>query len=260
MEHIQLSSGKSMPLLGLGVWQIPRQQTKQAVLWALEVGYRLIDTAHIYGNEREVGEAIRESGIPREEIFVTTKLWPAHFLRARAAFAESLEKLGLEYVDLYLIHWPTPGKGHAWRALEKIYEEGLSKSIGVSNYSVEQLSRLLRSCKIPPSVNQVEFSPFLYRKELLEFCKEKNIVLESYSPLTRGKKLQEKVLQDIALRYQKSSAQVLIRWNLQHGAVVIPKSASQEHIKENFDVFDFGIFKEDMTKLDSLNENFKSGW
>ena len=185
---IQLNNGRDMPLLGLGVARMAEgAETEQSVLWALEAGYRLIDTAKIYGNEASVGRAVRKSGIAREEIFVTTKLWPSDFFRVRAALQKSLDKLGLAYIDLYLIHWPIPLiRSGIWKDFEKIYAAGLVRSIGVSNYSVKQLAALA-TADIPPAVNQVLFHPFSYKKELLDYCKSKNIALEAYSPLARGK-------------------------------------------------------------------------
>ncbi|MBP9762547.1 aldo/keto reductase [Patescibacteria group bacterium] len=255
-----LNNGLEMPALGLGVYQIPKGlQTEQAVLWALEAGYRHIDTASFYGNEADVGRAIRKSGIQREEIFVTTKLWPTDFWRAEAAFQASLEKLGFEYLDLYLIHWPLPiGKGHAWNVLERLYKRGVVKAIGVSNYSIRDLTQLLKTADVLPTVNQVEFSPFLYRKELLDYCQSQHIQLEAYSPLTRGKRLYDPAIDQLAKRYQKTPAQLMISWSLQHGLVVIPKSSNQARIKENAQVFDFEISQTDMEYLDGLNENYRA--
>jgi diketogulonate reductase-like aldo/keto reductase len=252
---IRLNNGIDMPILGLGVWQMSRgEETEKAILWALEAGYRLIDTAKIYGNEASVGKAVRTSGIPREEIFVTTKLWPSDFFRVRAAFQESLEKLGLAFIDLYLIHWPIPVvKGAVWKSLEKIYGEGLVRAIGVSNYSVNQLKALVSAAKIAPTVNQVLIHPFSYKKELLDFCKSKNIVLEAYSPLARGKKLNDSIIADLSRKYGKTPAQIMIRWSLQHGLVPIPKTSRKERIVENGAVFDFEIENTDMKRLDNLS-------
>jgi diketogulonate reductase-like aldo/keto reductase len=252
---IRLNNGIDMPLLGLGVWQMSRgEETEKAILWALEAGYRLIDTAKIYRNEASVGKAVRTSGIPREEIFVTTKLWPSDFFRVRAAFQESLDKLGLAFIDLYLIHWPIPVvKSAVWKSLEKIYAEGLVRAIGVSNYSVDQLKALVSTAKIAPTVNQVRFNPFSYKQKLLDFCKSKNIVLEAYSPLARGQKLNDSLIVDIAKKYGKTPAQIMIRWSLQHGLIPIPKSSRKERIVENAAVFDFQIAKNDMTRLDNLS-------
>ena len=251
---IRLNNGRDMPVLGLGVARMAHgAETEQAVLWALEAGYRLIDTAKIYGNEASVGSAVRKSGIAREEIFVTTKLWPTEFFRVRAAFQKSLDKLGLAYIDLYLIHWPVPlVKSRIWKDFEKLYAAGLVRSIGVSNYSVNQLAALAAAADIPPAVNQVLFHPFSYNKELLDYCKSKNMVLEAYSPLARGRTLNDPVIADIAEKYAKTPAQIMIRWSLQHGLIAIPKSRNKNRIFENAKVFDFHIENEDMKVLDNL--------
>lgn len=249
-----------MPLLGLGVYQIPSgQPTVQAVLWALEAGYRHIDTASFYGNEADVGVAIRASGIPRSEIFVTTKLWPTDYFRAEAACQSSLSKLGLDYLDLYLLHWPSPiGKKQAWSSLEKLHRDGTCRAIGVSNFTIAQIDALSKSSTVVPAVNQVEFSPFRFQKTLLDDCQSRGIQLEAYSPLTRGKRLLDPRITAIAESHGKSNAQVLIRWSLQHGLVVIPKSSSQKRIVENANVFDFVLSNTDMANLDALDENYRA--
>jgi diketogulonate reductase-like aldo/keto reductase len=251
---VQLNNGIAMPILGLGVWQISQgAETERSVLWALEAGYRLIDTAKFYGNEASVGNAVRKSGIPRDEIFVTTKLWPSDFFRVRDAFQTSLDKLGLGHIDLYLIHWPVPlVKSRIWRVFEELYAEGSARAIGVSNYTAGQL-KVVATASIPPAVNQVLFHPFSYKKELLDFCRSKNIVLEAYSPLARGKKLNDAVIAKTAKKYGKTPAQILIRWSLQHGLVAIPKSSNKERIMENANVFDFQIEDADMKLLDDLS-------
>jgi diketogulonate reductase-like aldo/keto reductase len=229
-------------------------ETERAVLWALEAGYRLIDTAKIYGNEVSVGRAVRESRIAREEIFVTTKLWPSDFLRVSSAFQKSLDKLGLAYIDLYLIHWPIPlMKNRIWKELEKIYAGGLVRSIGVSNYSINQLETLAPVADIPPAVNQVLLHPFSYKKELLDYCQSKNIVLEAYSPLARGRKLNNPAIAGIAGKYGKTPAQIMIRWSLQHGLIAIPKSSNKQRICDNAKVYDFHIESGDMKVLDNLS-------
>lgn len=253
-----------MPLFGLGTFQSPRGKIVQdAVQCALKTGYRLIDTAKIYGNEKDVGISIRNSGIPREEIFVTTKLWNSDhgYDSAIAACRTSLKSLGLDFVDLYLIHWPVEGlRLESWRALETLYDEGKCRSIGVSNYMIGHLEELLEFCHVIPAVNQIEFSPYLYLTELLEFCQDQNIQLEAYSPLTKGRKLEDSQLITIADKYSKSTAQILIRWVLQKGVVVIPKSSHKERIVENSEVFDFSISPGDMLQLDSFNENLRTAW
>ena len=233
------------------------------VLYALQFGYRHVDTAALYKNEREVGEAVKESGIPRNQIFVTTKLWNDDhgYDKALRAFDKSMKELNLDTIDLYLIHWPVTAKRKdSWKALQKIYQEGRCRSIGVSNYLIRHLEELLSETDVVPVVNQVEFSPFLYQKELLEYCRSKNILLEAYSPITKGKRLNDVSLIKIANKYHKTSAQILIRWGLQHDLVVLVKSNRVERIKENGSVFDFEIAAEDMRFLDSLNENYRSSW
>lgn len=253
-----LNNGTTIPALGLGVYKIPEgAQTENAVSWALEAGYRHIDTAAFYWNERSVGRAIKQSGIPRSEIFVTTKVM--NLLSPEKAFYRSLENLDLGYIDLYLVHFPIPLlKRRAWKILEKIYKKGQVKAIGVSNYSAKQIQQLLEYAEVPPAVNQVEFSPFFYRKELLEYCQSKGIAVEAYSPLTRGHRLDDDVIGLLAAKYGKSSAQIMIRWSLQHGMIVLPKSSNREMIIENSKVIDFEISPEDMRKLDGLNENYHS--
>ncbi len=252
-----------MPVIGLGVWQAKGDEAVQAVEWALEAGYRLIDSAKIYGNEREVGRAIRRSGIKREELFVTTKLWNSDqgYESAMRAFDVSLEALGLDYIDLYLIHWPiSQFRKESWRALERIASSGRCRAIGVCNYTIEHLEELRKYSTIKPAINQVEFHPFLYQNELLEYCQKNNIQLEAYSPLVHGERLSDVRITEIAKRNNKSNAQVMLRWGIQHGTVVIPKSINSNRIKENIDIFDFELGKEEMQILDSLNEDFRTCW
>jgi diketogulonate reductase-like aldo/keto reductase len=256
MEHPTrtLPGGSEMPVLGLGVWQMAEgAETERAVEWALEAGYRLIDTATLYRNERSVGAALRRSGVPREEVFVTTKLPPPHTDAARQ-LAKSLERLGLEYVDLYLVHWPLPlGNTRVWHGLESLREAGLAREIGVSNFGVSRLEKLLAGAHRAPAVNQVQFSPFRYRRRLLECCRERGVVLEAYSPLARGKGLRDATVVAIAERMERTPAQVMLRWALQHGAVVIPKSSRKERIVSNARVFDFALPDADMRLLDELD-------
>lgn len=259
-----LNNGVEMPIFGLGTYQSGSSRETQAIVaYALEIGYRHIDTARFYGNERDIGKAIKNSGIPREEIFVTTKLWNSDhgYNRALKAFEESLTDLGFDYVDLYLIHWPVQDlRNESWRALEKLQVEGKCRAIGVSNYTIGHLKELLDISPVMPAVNQVEFSPFLYQKDLLEFCRFNNIQFESYSPLTKGHKLDDIRLSAIARKYTKSPAQILVRWTLQKEVVVIPKSSRKERIRENADVFDFVISPEDMDRLDALHKNLRVSW
>ncbi|WNG49654.1 aldo/keto reductase [Archangium minus] len=261
---VKLNNGVELPRLGLGVFRAPRGQvTRQAVLSALSAGYRHIDTARIYGNERDVGAAVRESGLPREDIFVTTKLWNEDqgYDSTLRACERSLKDLGLEYVDLYLVHWPVPGRRlDSWRAMEKLLAEGKCRAIGVSNFLEHHLDQLLAHAQVVPAVNQVEQHPFLYQPSLLRYCADKGIAVEAYSPLTKGLRLGDPRVVEMARRHGKSPAQVLIRWCLQHELVVIPKSVHEERIRENASVFDFSLSSEDMQRLDGMNEDLYTGW
>jgi diketogulonate reductase-like aldo/keto reductase len=261
---VELSHGGPIPVFGLGVYQTGAGQgTENAISWALDAGYRHVDTAAMYANETEVGEAIRSSGIARGEIFITTKLWNSDhgYDRSLEAFDDSLSRLGFDYVDLYLIHWPVEGlRRDSWRALERLLEEGRTRAIGVSNYTVKHLEELLGYCQTPPAVNQVEFSPFLYQRELLKYCRSHRIQLEAYSPLTKGRRLDDPRLVLTAEKYGKSTAQILIRWALQHDLIVIPKSADKRHIADNAAVFDFALDGDDMDHLDALNEDYHTTW
>ena len=263
-SRVSLNDGNTMPVLGLGVWQAASgKETRRAVDHALKIGYRLFDTAKLYGNERDVGAAVRESGIPREEIFVTTKLWNDDhgYERALRAFERSRKELGLDYVDLYLIHWPESNlRGESWKAFLKLKEEGLARSIGVSNYTTRHLQELLSESPRPPAVNQVEFHPFLYQRELLEFSRAHGIQLEAYSPLVRGRRMDHPVIRAIATQRKRTPAQVLIRWSLQHGLVVIPKSVKPERIQENAAVFDLELTAKEMERLDALDERSHVAW
>ena len=260
----KLKNGVVIPRLGLGVYQSPPGQTTQrAVEYALKIGYRHIDTARIYNNESDVGTALRKSGIKREEVFITTKLWNSDhgYDKALRACDESLRRLGLKYLDLYLIHWPVPEiRNESWQALTQLLRDGKCRSIGVSNYTIQHLTELFDKSEIAPMVNQVEFSPFLYQKQLLDYCEKNKIQVEAYSPLTQGEKLNHQKIQQIAKRHDKTPAQVLIRWSLQHNLVTIPKSVREERIKENSQVFDYNLTNDDMRILDSLNENFRNSW
>ncbi len=261
---VKLNNGVEMPIFGLGTYQAQSgKETRDAVLHALQIGYRHVDTASMYGNEEDVGAAIRESGIPREEIFVTTKLWNSDhgYDSGLAAFEKSRRRLGLSYVDLYLIHWPVQDlRNETWRALETLLKEGKCRAIGVSNYMIRHLEELLENSSTVPAVNQVEFSPYLYQKDLLEFCRKSKIQLEAYSPLTKGHKLYDPKLVTLASEYSKSPAQILIGWALQHEMVVIPKSSRKERITENAAVFDFTISPEDMRALDLFNQGLRTSW
>ena len=258
-SRVSLSDGNSMPLLGLGTWAAqPGGETRDAVAFALETGYRHIDTAKMYGNEQDVGEAVRQSSIPRQEIFVTTKLWDSDqgYQTAHDAFDRSMDQLGLEYIDLYLIHWPVEKlRNDSWRALNDIKESGRTRSIGVSNFSHKHLQELYSYSDIRPVVNQIELSPFLQQPLIASFCRSENIQLTGYCPLAKGRRFDEPVLADIAEQHGKSPAQVMIRWALQKRQAVIPKSSNPKRIVQNADIFDFQIGVDEMVRLDGLDDD-----
>ncbi|MED0657106.1 aldo/keto reductase [Anoxybacillus ayderensis] len=259
-----LHNGVRMPWLGLGVYKVQEgDEVIRSVRTALEVGYRHIDTAAFYENEEGVGQAIRESGIRREEVFVTTKVWNSDqgYESTLKAFHTSLKKLGFDYIDLYLVHWPVKEKyKETYKALEKLYKDGFVRVIGVSNFQIHHLEHILADCEIKPMVNQVEFHPRLTQKELLAFCKQHQIQLEAWSPLMRGGELlNEPTLVDIAQKYEKTPAQVILRWDLQHEVVTIPKSVTPQRIAQNANIFDFTLTKEEMDAIDALNENRRIG-
>lgn len=262
-----LHNGVKMPWFGLGVFKVEEgPKLVNAVKTAIKHGYRSIDTAAIYKNEAGVGTGIREgmkeAGIFREDLFVTSKVWNADlgYESTKKAFETSLNKLGLEYLDLYLIHWPVEGKyKEAWRALEDLYKEGRVKAIGVSNFQIHHLEDLMEGADIKPMVNQVEYHPRLTQKELQAFCQKQGIQLEAWSPLMQGQLLDNEVLQEIGKRYNKTVAQVILRWDLQNGVVTIPKSTKEHRIVENASIFDFELSKEDMELIDSLNQNHRVG-
>ncbi|MBX6395038.1 MAG: aldo/keto reductase [Alicyclobacillaceae bacterium] len=258
-----LSNGVRMPWLGLGVYKVKDgDEVERAVKTAVHVGYRSIDTAAFYQNETGVGRAVRECGVPREELFITTKVWNTDqgYESTLRAFEESRKKLGMDYIDLYLIHWPVKGKyKETWKALEKLYKDGWVRAIGVSNFQVHHLEDLLADCEIVPMVNQVEYHPRLTQKPLLTYCREKNIQLEAWSPLMRGQILDNPVVKELAEKYQKTPAQIILRWDLEHRVVTIPKSVREERIRENAEIFDFALSPEDVAKLDGLNRDQRVG-
>jgi diketogulonate reductase-like aldo/keto reductase len=249
----RLSDGNEIPVLGLGVWQVSDgRECEDSVRWALEAGYRHIDTAQAYGNERSVGRALRDSGVPRDEVFVTTKFFPGR--KDPAAEAQrSLERLGLDHVDLYIIHWPQGGPTWAWEGMQKAHEAGYARSIGVSNFGVSDIEAVLKVADIPPVINQVQFSPFEYRRALHEACEGHGIAVEAYSPLGTGRHLDDEQVTAIAERVGRTPAQVLIRWSLQRGLIVLPKSTHQERIAANAQVFDFELSDDDLAALDALD-------
>jgi 2,5-diketo-D-gluconate reductase A len=252
--HRVLADGNEIPLLGLGVWQVPNgPEAENSVRWALELGYRHVDTAQAYGNEESVGRALRDSGVPREDVFVTTKFYPGH-KDPEAEAQRSLERLGVDQVDLYIIHWPAGGATWAWPGMEKAHERGYARSIGVSNFSVGELDELLAVAQTRPVVNQVQFNPFAYRKALLEACEQHGIALEAYSPLGTGRHLSDARVREVAERAGRTPAQVLLRWCVERDLIVIPKSTHRERIQENAQIFDFTLSAEDMAALDALDE------
>ena len=260
---VQLRTDRSMPRVALGVYNARGEVGRRAVRQALDLGYRHIDTASIYENEREVGGGIRDSGVPRDDIFVTTKLWNADqgYDTALAAFDRSLRDLAVDYVDLYLMHWPVPEtRLESWKALEKILSEGRARAIGVSNFMIKHLDELLAHCNERPAVNQIEASPFLQQRDVRTFCAANGIVVQAYSPLTRGLRLDHPVVTAIASSIARTRAQVLLRWGLQSDMVVLPKSVRRERLIENLDLFSFSLSPEQMAQLDSLEEGLMFGW
>jgi diketogulonate reductase-like aldo/keto reductase len=250
-----LADGNQMPILGLGVWQVPNGAAcENAVRWALELGYRHIDTAQAYGNEESVGRALRDSGVPRSEVFLTTKFYPGRRNEPVAAVEQSLRRLGVDQVDLYIIHWPAGGPTWAWPGMERARELGLARSVGVSNFSGGELEDVIAAGTIPPAVNQVQLSPLEYRRALLDACLRRNVAVVAYSPLGTGRHLSNKTVDRIAQRTGRTRAQVLLRWCLQHDLLVIPKSTHRERIAENAQIFDFALSDEDMAELDALDK------
>jgi diketogulonate reductase-like aldo/keto reductase len=261
VPNITLNNGVDIPQVGLGVWQAAEgTEVEAAVRAALDTGYRLIDTAAIYGNEVGVGKAIKESGLPREEVFITTKLWNANhaYEDALRAFDESLKKLDCGYINLYLIHWPLPMEGRfteAWRALEKLYNDKRVLAIGVSNFKPHHLDELLKEATVIPAINQIELHPMFQQKETRAYCAERGIAIESYSPLMRaGEALEHPTIVDVAQRHGKTPAQVVLRWHVQSNLVVIPKSVNPERIRENFALFDFELSADEMQQIEGMDQ------
>ena len=250
---VQLDDGNQLPMLGLGVWQVPDGPAcVNAVRWALELGYRHVDTAQAYGNEESVGKALRDSGVPRDDVFITTKFYPGR--KDPVAEAErSLRRLGVDQVDLYLVHWPQGGPLRAWPGMERARERGLARSVGVSNFGAAELGQVIAAGSVRPAVNQIQFSAVQYRRGLLDACLREGVVLEAYSPLGTGRHLANKRVTEIAARAGRTPAQVLLRWCLQHGVPVIPKSVHRARIAENAQVFDFILTEQDMAELDGLD-------
>lgn len=261
---VTLNNGLAMPYFGLGTWKSSEgTQVKESVRNAIKAGYKLIDTATLYQNEKGIGEAIKESGIKREDIFITSKVWndDLGFELTLKAYDRSCKLLGTDYLDLYLIHWPVRGKYvDSWKALEKIYKEGRVKAIGISNFLKPHLDTLLEVAEIIPAVNQMEFHPYLIQQALVDFCREKGIVYQAWGPLIFGKAFEEPVLKEIGKKYNKNEAQVVLRWDLQKGILTIPKSVKYERIKSNSEIFDFELSNEDMMKIDSIDRNERLGY
>ncbi|GAA2392614.1 aldo/keto reductase [Nonomuraea africana] len=257
------TDGVQIPQLGFGVWQVPDDEAEQAVGLAIEAGYTSIDTAKLYFNEEGVGRAVARSGVPREKLFITTKLWNDDHDRAEAAFETSLRKLGLDYLDLYLIHWPAPSQDkyvQAWKSLERLYKDGRVRAIGVSNFTIPTLERLMNECEIVPSINQIELHPQFQQKELRAFHEANGILTEAWSPLGQGKGLlDDPGLVKLGMKHAKTPAQIVLRWHIQLGNVVIPKSATPERIRENIDVFDFTLDAEDMAAIGAMSTGRRIG-
>jgi methylglyoxal/glyoxal reductase len=258
-----LHNGVKMPWFGLGVYKVQEgEEALQSVKAAIKAGYRSIDTAALYQNEESVGQAITESGVPREELFITTKVWNEDQRNDSVleAFETSIQKLGLDYVDLYLIHWPVKEKyKQSWKVLEQLYKDGRVRAIGVSNFHIHHLEDLLSVAEIKPMVNQVELHPLLAQPELHEFCKKQEIQIEAWAPLGQGRLLEHPVLQEIAAAHNKTTAQVILRWDIQNGIVTIPKSVKESRIIENANIFDFSLSDNDIEKINALNENKRFG-
>jgi len=264
-EKVKLNNGVDMPWVGLGVFRMDNDDDTQIVIEkALAMGYRHVDTAAYYDNEEAVGKAIKSSGIPREEVFITTKVWNEDQRKGVVlkAFEDSLRKLDMEYVDLYLVHWPVPGKfKETWKVFEEIYKSGRAKAIGVSNFKKHHLEELKEVMTITPAVNQIELHPYLIQQEDLDYCNENNIRVEAWSPFAANKfnLFDEQIIQDIARNHEKSPAQVILRWDHQRGVVVIPKSSHEKRLAENIDIFDFKLSEDDMARISSLNQNKRVG-
>lgn len=261
---VTLNNGVVMPQLGYGVFQISNEETARCVRDAVAAGYRSIDTAMVYGNELGTGEGIRTCGVPREELFITTKVWNTDqgYERTLRSFEQSLKNLGLSYLDLYLIHWPVPQQAlfvETWRALEKLYQEGRVRAIGVSNFNISHLETLLDSATVVPAVNQIELHPFFTQKQLRTYLKGKGILVEAWGPLAQGNRTDDPVLVSIAKAHHKTVQQVMLRWHLQNGVIAIPKSTRPERMASNTEVFDFTLSAEDMARIDSLDTGVRFG-
>ena len=259
-EKLKLNNEIEIPYLGLGTYAIRRRkEVDRAIHTAFDAGYRLIDTAAAYYNEKEIGEAIKSSSVSREEIFITTKLdnFDHGYKQALKAFETSLKKLDTDYVDLYLIHWPVRGRNESWKAMEELLKQGKCRSIGVSNYMIHHIEDLKKNSSVLPAVNQIEFNPFVFEREVKEYCQNLGVVVEAYTPIARGRQFKHREIRKLSEKYGKTQAQLMLRWELQHNVIVIPKSSNPGRIKENADIFDFNISDEDMKVLNSLDENLR---
>lgn len=261
---VLLDNGVEIPILGLGTYQSEKgKETQNAVRYALDLGYRHFDTAAIYGNESDIGIALKESKVDLNDVFITTKVWNTDqgYDSTLKALDTSLSKLGMDYVDLYLVHWPLPEKRlETWKAMIKIYEMGKARSIGISNYTERHIDELLKDSPIVPVINQFEITPYLYQKKLAEHCLNNRIQIEAYSPFAQGKKVNEPKLVTLAQKYNKTPGQMLVKWSLEHNFIVLPKSVTPSRLKENAEVFDFNITKEDLDYMDTWNEDFRVAW
>jgi diketogulonate reductase-like aldo/keto reductase len=262
-KDLVLNNGVEIPLIGLGTYKMHGYELEKALETALEFGYRHIDTAALYGNEEEIGNVLQNTGVKREDLFITTKVWndDQGFDNTMRAIDLSLDKLQTDFVDLYLVHWPIPEKrAYTWEAMIQIYDDRKARSIGVSNYTAAHIDELMKKSPITPVVNQIEITPFLYQKKLADKCESYDIKIQAHSPLIRGTRLNNHKLKEIAKKYNKSTAQILIRWSLEKGFIVLPKSSNPERIEENIDVFNFELSSDDIINIDSLDSNMRISW